>query len=63
MTGDTRAGGQSDGGQPGDPPLRPVLGLPRVLARPLDCAHHGHHIRVSVSVSVILSPSLGVRVG
>ena len=40
-------GGQSDGYQPGDPPLHPVLGLPRVLGRPLDCAHHGHHIRVS----------------
>lgn len=42
-----RGGGQSDGYQPGDPPLHPVLGLPRVLGRPLDCAHHGHHIRVS----------------
>lgn len=51
--GDTevRGRGQSDGGQPGDPPLPPVLGLPRVLARPLDRAHHGHHIRVSVMAS------------
>ena len=49
--------GHSDGGQPGDPPVPPVLGLPRVLARPLDRAHHGHHIRVSVLMFLSVSES------
>ena len=57
--GDTRGRGQSDGDQPGDPPLHRVLGLPRVLGRPLDCAHHGHHIRVSNTLSSPLGSESG----